>query len=96
MLADGGSVRDLRVLQTPGHTPGHCSLVHEDASILFAGDVVGSMAGALTRGPAAFTADAEQADASMRLVSTLQFDRILFSHGDEIPDPLQALRDLLG
>jgi glyoxylase-like metal-dependent hydrolase (beta-lactamase superfamily II) len=95
-LDDGGWVRDLRVLQTPGHTPGHCSLVHDGASMLFAGDIVGTMAGTLTRGPAAFTADAEQAEQSLQRAAALRCDRVLFSHGGEISDPVRALRNLLG
>ena len=94
-LVEGGWVRELRVLQTPGHTPGHCSLVHDGASLLFAGDLVGTMAGTLTRSPAAFTADAEQAEQTLQQVATLEFDRVLFSHGNEIPNPLEALRHLL-
>jgi glyoxylase-like metal-dependent hydrolase (beta-lactamase superfamily II) len=95
-LTDGTTVRGLRVLETPGHTAGHCSLLHEDASTLFAGDVAGTMAGTLTRGPAAFTADPERAERSLWSLATLSVDRVLFSHGDEIPDPITAIRSLLG
>jgi glyoxylase-like metal-dependent hydrolase (beta-lactamase superfamily II) len=95
-LTHGASVRGLRVLETPGHTPGHCSMVHEDASTLFAGDVAGTMAGTLTRGPATFTADPERAERSLRSLATLSVDRVLFSHGDEISDPIAAIRSLLG
>lgn len=95
-LVDGERVRDLRVLGTPGHTPGHCSFLHEIDSILFAGDAVGSIAGTLSRGPAAFTADADQANQSLHRIASLQCDRVMFSHGGEIPDPLGALRNLLG
>ena len=95
-LVDGARVRDLRVLLTPGHTPGHCSLIHEVDSIVFAGDAVGSMGGRLSRGPAAFTADADQADQSLHRIASLQCDRVMFSHGGEIPEPLRALRGLLG
>lgn len=94
-LTDGATVRGLRVLETPGHTPGHCSLVHEDASTLFAGDVAGTMGGTLSRGPAAFTADPERAEESLRSLATLSVDRVLFAHGDEIPDPIAAIRSLL-
>jgi glyoxylase-like metal-dependent hydrolase (beta-lactamase superfamily II) len=94
-LTDGATVRGLRVLETPGHTPGHCSLVHEEASTLFAGDVAGTMAGTLTRGPAAFTADPAQAERSLRDVANLPVDRVLFSHGDEISEPIAAIRRLL-
>lgn len=53
------------------------------------------MAGALSRGPAAFTVDVEQAEQSLHRVATVQCDRVLFSHGGEIPDPFEALRNLL-
>ncbi len=94
-LVEGGTVQGLRALHTPGHTPGHCSLVLEGESILFAGDIVGSMAGSLSRGPAPFTADADEAERSLRRVAALEFDRVLFGHGAEIPDPLDELRNLL-
>ena len=94
-LVDGQSVRELRVLHTPGHTPGHCSFVLDEPSILFAGDIVGSAGKSLTRGPAPFTADPDMAERSLRRIAGLEFDRVLFGHGDEIPDPLGALRSLL-
>lgn len=94
-LADGGRVRDLRVIATPGHTPGHVSFLHEPGSTLFSGDVVGTTGGLLSRGPAAFTADPEQAERSLEQVATLRFERALFSHGPEIAEPLVALHRLL-
>ena len=94
-LVEGGMVRSLRALHTPGHTPGHCSLVLEAESILFAGDIVGSMGGSLSRGPAAFTADPNQAEKSLHRVEALEFDRVLFGHGAEIVEPLGALRSFL-
>lgn len=95
-LVDGGMVRDLRVLHTPGHTPGHCSLVLEGKSILFAGDIVGTIAGSLTRGPEPFIADAEEAERSLRRVAGVEFGRVLFGHGAEIENPVHELRSLLG
>jgi glyoxylase-like metal-dependent hydrolase (beta-lactamase superfamily II) len=94
-LVEGGMARGFYALHTPGHTPGHCSLVLEEESILFAGDVVGSMAGSLSRGPAAFTANPEQAEKSLQRVAALEFDRLLFGHGAEIADPLGELRSFL-
>ena len=48
-LAENDRVGNMRVLHTPGHTPGHISLLHEGASILFIGDLVGSGRRALIR-----------------------------------------------
>ncbi|MCP1413851.1 MBL fold metallo-hydrolase [Paenarthrobacter sp. A20] len=94
-LSDGDHVHGMRILQTPGHTAGHISLLHDDAGILFVGDTVGTMKGAMTRGPSQFTADAAEAELSLLKLSQLQPTRMLFSHGPEIPDPVAQLRRLV-
>lgn len=94
-LGDGDQVGDLRVLRTPGHTPGHVSLLHEAASLLLIGDLVGSWEGALSFGPSAFTVDPALSQRSLRRMVDLQTDRILFSHGEEVADPNTAIRQLL-
>jgi glyoxylase-like metal-dependent hydrolase (beta-lactamase superfamily II) len=94
-LAEGDRVGDLSVLQTPGHTPGHICLLHEDASVLFIGDLIGSRDGAPTFGPSAFTADPELSRGSLERMVDLEPDRILFSHGAELVHPGAAIRDFL-
>jgi glyoxylase-like metal-dependent hydrolase (beta-lactamase superfamily II) len=94
-LADGDMVGDLRVLHTPGHTPGHLSLLHEAASLLLIGDLVGSTDGVLDFGPPAFTADSALSRQSLRRMVDLQTDRILFSHGEEVPNAGTAIGQLL-
>ena len=94
-LADGDVVGDLRVLHTPGHTPGHLSLLHEAASLLMIGDLVGRTDGALDFGPSAFTADPAVNRQSLRRMVDLKTDRILFSHGEEVPNAGPAIRQLL-
>jgi glyoxylase-like metal-dependent hydrolase (beta-lactamase superfamily II) len=94
-LADGDVVGDLRVLHTPGHTPGHLSLLHEAASLLLIGDLIGSTDGVLDFGPPAFTADSARSRQSLRRMVDLQTDRILFSHGEEVPNAGTAIRHLL-
>ena len=94
-LLDGEMVRDLRVIATPGHTPGHVSFLHGEGTLLV-GDLVGSHDGHLERGPAVFTADTPQAEESIRKIARLGADRFLFSHGPEVSKPQHLLLELLG
>jgi glyoxylase-like metal-dependent hydrolase (beta-lactamase superfamily II) len=94
-LAEDDLVGDLHVLHTPGHTRGHLSLLHEAAALLLIGDVVGSTDGGLDFGPSAFTADSALNRQSLRRMVDLQPDRILFSHGEEVPNVGTAIRQLL-
>jgi glyoxylase-like metal-dependent hydrolase (beta-lactamase superfamily II) len=94
-LVEGDRVRDLLVLDTPGHTPGHISLLDEAASLVLIGDLVGSVDGKLLFGPPAFTADAARSRASLRRVAGLGVERLVFSHGAEVSDPNGAVQELL-
>jgi glyoxylase-like metal-dependent hydrolase (beta-lactamase superfamily II) len=94
-LTNGQQVGTLRVRATPGHTPGHVSLLHEDSAALVIGDVVGSMDGALTFGPPAFMTDPARNVLSLRGMLDLNPRRILFSHGEEVSDLGRAVRALL-
>lgn len=84
---DGDVIRGLRVITTPGHTRGHISLFQETRRVLFVGDVVGNMAGRVVLAPEQFTADQEEAARSLRKLAALSFDRLIFSHGSELPEP---------
>jgi glyoxylase-like metal-dependent hydrolase (beta-lactamase superfamily II) len=70
----------LRVIHTPGHTPGHVSyLWPEHGGVLLAGDV---MANSL--GMQQFTVqyqDFDQAKATLRKLAELDFDKAVFGHG---------------
>jgi glyoxylase-like metal-dependent hydrolase (beta-lactamase superfamily II) len=94
-LVDGDRVGELLVLDTPGHTPGHISLLHEAGSLVFVGDVAGSTDGKVSPGPRAFTDDPVQARESLLRVASLGVERVLFSHGPEVDDPNAGLRRLL-
>ncbi|MDQ1535658.1 MAG: hypothetical protein QOE58_51 [Actinomycetota bacterium] len=94
-LKDGDHIRTLTVLATPGHTPGHLSLLDETASLLLVGDLVGSMDGALSRAPAVFTDDSASAEESLRRIASLTVNRVLFSHGAELAEGPAALKALI-
>jgi glyoxylase-like metal-dependent hydrolase (beta-lactamase superfamily II) len=88
-------IHGLKIVPTPGHTPGHLCLLDEDAGILFTGDAICSQAGRLTQGPQMFIADAHQAGRSLQRLVELQPDRMLFGHGDEVVNPLDALANFV-
>jgi glyoxylase-like metal-dependent hydrolase (beta-lactamase superfamily II) len=94
-LTDGERIGPLRVVSTPGHTPGHISLLDESTGDLFVGDCVGSMDGRLQRPPAVFTADADEAERTLRKIAGLSGRRMLFAHGAEIDDPWSELAALI-
>jgi glyoxylase-like metal-dependent hydrolase (beta-lactamase superfamily II) len=94
-VADGDRVGPLRVVSTPGHTPGHICLIDDDTGDVFVGDCVGTFGGDLQQAPAVFTADAAEADRSLRRLAALDGRRMYFAHGAEIDEPWTALAALI-
>lgn len=88
-------VPDLSVVQTPGHTPGHISLLLDRAgAILFVGDAaLSSKRGAVTRGW--MNRSTPTFDASLRRLSELTFSIACFGHSSPIrADAALAFRTL--
>lgn len=73
----------LRVVHSPGHTPGHISLYSAERSTLFAGDAFFNALG-LHPPMAAVSHDMEQAKASIRRLSELSFEYALPGHGQPV------------
>lgn len=48
MIAEGDMVGSLRVIETPGHTPGHLSFIDERDNTLYCGDVFSTLGGMAT------------------------------------------------
>ncbi|MGO4146462.1 MBL fold metallo-hydrolase [Paenarthrobacter sp. YAF11_1] len=93
--SEGQQIRGLRVIRTPGHTEGHISLLLEDKGLMFVGDTVGVMDGTMVRPPAPFTADPAEAERSLWKIAHMAPDRMVFSHGAELPDAVSRLLALL-
>ena len=72
----------VHVLHTPGHTPGHLSLLVRSLSLLMAGDALRYENGEVTGAPEHYNADTDQAHETIRALITLDFDRMLPYHGD--------------
>jgi glyoxylase-like metal-dependent hydrolase (beta-lactamase superfamily II) len=95
-VEDGEHVFDLRIVTTPGHTPGHIAVLDEIASVLVAGDALVTEAGAVAPPPAEFTADMAEAMASIAKLGSYPFETLLVGHGDPIEGGASALVAALG
>jgi glyoxylase-like metal-dependent hydrolase (beta-lactamase superfamily II) len=77
-----GILGGARVLHTPGHTPGHLSLLIPERSLLLAGDMLRFEDGRVVRPPEMFGWDLDVAERSILEVAGLEFDSMLPYHGD--------------
>lgn len=78
-IADGQDIPvagGMRVVHTPGHTPGHVSLLW--AKVLFVGDAAGNIP---RLGYAIMDEDHAAAKASLAKLAALDFDVAVFGHG---------------
>jgi glyoxylase-like metal-dependent hydrolase (beta-lactamase superfamily II) len=83
-VADGDTVFGLRIVATPGHTPGHISILDPGGSALIAGDALVGENGAAAGPSPQFTADMATANASVAKLGGLEYDVIYFGHGEPV------------
>ena len=91
-LREGDEVGGFKVLDTPGHTPGHIALWRESDRVLIAGDVWFNMnfltlRSGLTRPFGFATYDRDRNRESMRLLAELRPAVTCFGHGPVLRDP---------
>jgi glyoxylase-like metal-dependent hydrolase (beta-lactamase superfamily II) len=77
-LVEGGG--GLRVIHTPGHTPGHIVLLHEPTRTLLAGDAVFHRGAEPSQGPDALSCDPAVRDASLARLPA-DVEAVGFAHG---------------
>jgi glyoxylase-like metal-dependent hydrolase (beta-lactamase superfamily II) len=84
-VGDGDVVSNsLQIIETPGHTPGHISVLDPAAGILVAGDALNGGNGGVT-GPAAdFSEDMGLANASVAKLAGFDYEVALFGHGEPV------------
>jgi glyoxylase-like metal-dependent hydrolase (beta-lactamase superfamily II) len=100
-LADGDDVEGLRVVETPGHTPGHLSFWEEETRVLILGDVLFHRNPVtLRRGlaePFQFATHDRAANLrSARRLLELEPEVICFGHGAPLTDPDEFRRFVEG
>jgi glyoxylase-like metal-dependent hydrolase (beta-lactamase superfamily II) len=77
---------DLRVLHTPGHSPGHVALLHEPTKVLITGDAIWNMRGRMTWSVPAFCTDFALSKQTAHVLGEVDYDIAAFTHGPEIRD----------
>jgi glyoxylase-like metal-dependent hydrolase (beta-lactamase superfamily II) len=83
-VGDGDRIFDLEIIETPGHTPGHVSVLDTLASVLVAGDAINGADGGVAGPNPRFTPDMATAIASARKLGTFRYDAVVFGHGDPV------------
>ena len=85
----------LRVVHTPGHSPGHVSLLHEDAGLLITGDAIFNVLG--LRWPLrALCSDFAMTKQTAHVLGELDYGIAAFTHGTELRNrPREAIRGFL-
>ncbi|HEU0236154.1 MAG TPA: MBL fold metallo-hydrolase [Candidatus Limnocylindrales bacterium] len=87
---DGDRVFDLRIVATPGHTPGHISVLDDVGGILVAGDALNTAGGRATGPNPQFTPDMDTAMASVAKLAGFGFETLLVGHGDPVTSGASA------
>ncbi len=88
----------IKIIHTPGHTPGHICIYHEDSKTLIAGDALNIVDGKLT-GPNTSiltNEEAQRALKSLKKLTNLDIETIICYHGGIYSnDANNALEELL-
>lgn len=94
-VTDGEEVFGLRVVGTPGHTPGHIAVFDADSRVLVAGDALTNTIDGLKGPISEATADMPTAEDSVRKLAALEPQVILVGHGSPVQrDATAQLRRL--
>jgi glyoxylase-like metal-dependent hydrolase (beta-lactamase superfamily II) len=80
-LKNGDTIAGLTCIHTPGHTPGSICLFDPVANVLFAGDILKYDGEKISGAPPQFTMDSGEAQRSITMIATLDFNILLCGHG---------------
>ena len=84
-LEDGDTINGLRVIHTPGHTPGHIALLHEPTKTLLTGDAVLHRGPEPAQGPDGLSSDPVAARISLAKLPA-DVKAVGFAHGTPLVD----------
>jgi glyoxylase-like metal-dependent hydrolase (beta-lactamase superfamily II) len=96
-VGDNDEVFGLRMIATPGHTPGHVCVFDPAGSLLILGDAMTNIESKLGGPSPQYTANMAEAHQSVKKLAKLKFERAVFGHGDPIDKAAaQAIAKLAG
>jgi glyoxylase-like metal-dependent hydrolase (beta-lactamase superfamily II) len=85
----------IRVVHTPGHSPGHASFLHEESGVLITGDAIFNVLGRRWP-PKVLCSDYTMTQRTAQRLSELEYTTAAFTHGPEIRDRgREAIRTFL-
>jgi glyoxylase-like metal-dependent hydrolase (beta-lactamase superfamily II) len=84
IVRDAEKVFDLTIFTTPGHTPGHISVLDEVSGILVAGDALRTSDGELRQPNPQFTMVMDVANESIAKLATFDYEIVLVGHGEPV------------
>jgi len=84
VLEEGSLVGPLRVIHTPGHTPGSICLLEPSTRTIFVGDLVHEKDGELYEIPHHYSQDPHKNRVAIASLLDLNFDNVAPSHGEPI------------
>jgi glyoxylase-like metal-dependent hydrolase (beta-lactamase superfamily II) len=85
----------LEVVETFGHTPGHCSLYLPDEKLLVAGDALTSDGETLQGPPEGYTLDEDRAMESVARLAELDIEHTICYHGGYVEAGTDRIRELV-
>jgi len=91
-VGDGDTVdHGLQVIETPGHTPGHISVLDPVSGILVAGDALNGADGGVVGANPDFSEDMDLANASVAKLAGFDYEVALFGHGEPVTEGASGL-----
>jgi glyoxylase-like metal-dependent hydrolase (beta-lactamase superfamily II) len=83
-VGDGDHVFGLQVIETPGHTPGHISVLDPVSGVLVTGDALTGSDGGVAGPNPGFSEDIDLANASVGKLAGFGYETALFGHGEPV------------
>lgn len=74
----------LQIIETPGHTPGHISVLDPVSGVLVAGDALNGAEGGVAGPSPDFSQDMGLANASVAKLAAFDYEVALFGHGEPV------------